>query len=391
MNIRPSLAAPLCLALVLAACSDSHETEPSETGSYSDVEGAQETSEAQYRLVLGDADDGTVAVLDLIEESVENIGQVDDLTGISTDGRFAYLSGGDGIHVLDSGAWTWDHGDHNHYYRATPRTVGATDVDGSAAGAFGQPTAVLDEAQHAATVLERTALEDGDVKVTSELSDVSGVAVAVGEEVLTGAPDDAGLRVRSLDGDEVTAVEETCTDPEGVARTRSGLVVGCAEGALVLDPDDWSAEQIDYPEGTDPQDRARSFEHRPGSTVLGALRGEDGAWALDVRAGTWTALDVPGAVAVSAAGEDLPVLVLDDDGMLHAFDPEEGNEEHSVELLQDGADDEVPPVIAIDTARAYVNDPAAGVVHEIDYADELRTARTLELDLTPTLMVETGW
>jgi hypothetical protein len=47
-------------------------------------------------------------------------------------------------------------------------------------------------------------------------------------------------------------------------------------------------------------------------------------------------------------------------------------------------------VIEIDATRAYVNDATAGVIHEIDYNDNLRVARTFTLDSTPTFMVETG-
>lgn len=390
MTTRSLLAAPLCATLLLAACSTEQEPDPADPGSHGDVEGAQEESEAQYRLVVADPASGTVAVLDLLDESVEEVANVERPTQVRSDGRFAYLSGGDGVHLVDSGAWTWDHGDHNHYYSSTPRELGPTGLQGPAAGAFNQPTAVLEEESGTATVLDRGALEEGDVQVLAELPDAAGVAVAVGDEVLTGTAGGDELTVRSLDGGLVTTVAEPCTDPEGIPRTRSGLVVGCDEGALVLD-EDWSAKLVAYPEGTEPSERARSFEHRNGSTVLGALRGDQGAWALDVREGTWTPLDVPDAVAVSAAGEDLPVLVLDAAGTLRSFDPTDGSESRAINLLPDGVDEAVPPVIAIDTARAYVNDAAAGVVHEIDYNDDLRSARTLELDVTPGLMVETGW
>ncbi|PBO17490.1 hypothetical protein CLM83_17810, partial [Streptomyces albidoflavus] len=46
--------------------------------------------------------------------------------------------------------------------------------------------------------------------------------------------------------------------------------------------------------------------------------------------------------------------------------------------------------IEVDTGRAYVNDPGARKVYEIDYNDRLRPARTFPLSLTPTHMVETG-
>ena len=46
--------------------------------------------------------------------------------------------------------------------------------------------------------------------------------------------------------------------------------------------------------------------------------------------------------------------------------------------------------LTVDAQRAYVNAPAEGVVHEIDYADDARIARTLELPTKPVHFVETG-
>jgi hypothetical protein len=46
--------------------------------------------------------------------------------------------------------------------------------------------------------------------------------------------------------------------------------------------------------------------------------------------------------------------------------------------------------LTVDAQRAYVNAPAEGLVHEIDYADDARIARTLELPTRPVHVVETG-
>ena len=379
--------------LALAACAgpDSSTADPADDGgSYSDVEGAQEESEAQYRLVLADSSDGSVAVLDLLTEETERIDAVDGLQAIGTDGRFAYLESPSGTdRVLDSGVWTWDHGDHHHYYRASTRLVDADVPAGAAAGAFNQPTVVLDDSG-TATVLDRSALEEGEVEELVTLQDVAGVALAVGDEVLAGSRDGDRLEVHTLDGD-VREVDVECSDPDVAARTRAGVVVGCAEGAALVDPDDWTAELIAYPEGTAPAERAVGLEHRPGSTVLAALRGDLGAWSLDVRAGTWTPIEAPGAVAAAAAGEDLPVLVLDADGRLTSYDAATGEPLAETDLVEQVDPERPAPVIAVDSARAYVNDATAGVVHEVDYDDDLRVARTLEVDVTPSLMVETGW
>lgn len=89
------------------------------------VEGAEEASEQQSRLVLADAGTGAVEVLDLITEDTTSLSRNDGVRSLRTDGRFAYLSSDGGTRVVDTGAWTVDHGDHVHYYRAAIRDVGA--------------------------------------------------------------------------------------------------------------------------------------------------------------------------------------------------------------------------------------------------------------------------
>src|SRR5688500_12241630 len=85
------------------------------------VEGAEETAEQQSRLVLADAGTGAVQILDLITEKVSPAGKVGNVRELATDGRFAFLGTDTGAHVVDSGAWMVDHGDHVHYYRAKIR------------------------------------------------------------------------------------------------------------------------------------------------------------------------------------------------------------------------------------------------------------------------------
>jgi hypothetical protein len=46
--------------------------------------------------------------------------------------------------------------------------------------------------------------------------------------------------------------------------------------------------------------------------------------------------------------------------------------------------------LTVDAQRAYVNAAADGVVHEIDYADDARLARTLKPSTRPVHVAETG-
>jgi hypothetical protein len=48
------------------------------------------------------------------------------------------------------------------------------------------------------------------------------------------------------------------------------------------------------------------------------------------------------------------------------------------------------PLLQLDAQRAYVADPEDGVVHEIDFADGARVARTIELPIAPAAFAEVG-
>lgn len=390
MTTRKVAAVGLC-ALLLAGCAGEapqDETPETEETPHGYVEGAEEAAEPQSRLVLADADSGEVRLVDLITEETTELGTVPGADGIAGDGRFAYLhSSDDGTtEVFDSGVWTVDHGDHNHYYRAGTGPVGALDgVTPAMVVTDTALTSVIDD-EGTSLVLEREGLEDGTVSTVDPIPEETTLALPFAGGLV--AVDDGGA-VRSLDrdGESVQTLDETCADPRGAAVTRRGLVVGCAEGALHLSEEDDALEAsvLPYPGSG----RVDSFHHRPGSAALAALSTDGDPWVLDLAAAEWSALDLDDTVAVTAVGEGMPVLALTDDGSLHSFDPQDGEETADAALVET-IDAEHPPTLQADTSRAYVNDAEAGLVHEIDYNDDLRTARTFEVDIAPHLMVQTG-
>jgi hypothetical protein len=372
-------------------------------------------SEPQSRLVLADGATGRVHVLDLLTGKVAAVaggGGVRDVTG---DGRFAFLStGAGGLRVVDSGVWTVDHGDHSHYYRAAARDLGVVtgpppyDVTGDAA-----VTAVR-SGDGTVTLLDRARLERGEIAETGTIEAAAVVPyrqhlLVADAGVIQARPRPAAPGTTTTARPSVTTEPSTtagtggpgatgttgvtvggCDDPAGVAVTRRGVVFGCADGALLVFEKDGAFEgvRIRYPGKPAERERAKEFWHRAGSTTLAAEAGESGVWVLDVTARTWRLLKTGPVVAVTAAGPESPVLTLTGDGVLHAHDPVSGKESARTELLS--APLTGSPVIQVDTARAYVNDPAGQVVHEIDYNDGLRRARTLRPGFAPALMTETG-
>jgi hypothetical protein len=346
------------------------------------VAGAEETAEAQPRLVV--AGDGVVRVLDLVTEEVHEVARV-DATSLAGDGRHAYVGAADGsVRVVDGGSWMVDHGDHVHYYRAAVREVGA--VPGAEpTAAHGDPAVTaIALADGTVRLLDRARLDEGAV---AELAAIPrpGLAVPYGGHVLVAAEP---VAVHDRAGAQVATIAEPCPQPEGAAATRRGAVFGCADGALLVTEADgaFRGEKIPYPRPD--VERAREFHHRPGSATLVATAGETGVWVLDVAGRSWTLHETGAVVAVSTAGAGTPLLTLTADGVLHALDPASGRELARNPLLT--APVAPGATIEVDTSRAYVNDPAAGVVHEIDHGDALRVARTFDLGGAVTHMVETG-
>ncbi|GAA1102954.1 ABC transporter [Nocardiopsis metallicus] len=385
----PAALITLLVSGCLGGSPEAADTPEDEETPHGYVEGAEETAEPQSRLVVADSDTGQVHLLDLITEEVSDLGEVPGVDGIMGDGRFAYLnSSGDGtFEVFDSGVWTVDHGDHNHYYRTGAGRVGALDgVIGSDVVTDTVLTSVTDTGG-ASLVLIREGLEDGSVETADVVTDGPVAAYPYKGVLVTADSSDGSVRTVGRDGDPGETLDETCEAPQGAAVTRRGLVVGCEEGALHVTEDDDSldAEMLPYPASG----RVDAFHHRPGSAVLAALSTDGDPWVLDLAAAEWRPVDLDDTVAVTAAGEDMPVLALTGDGTLYSLDPETGEQEASTPLLEE-LDPEHPPTVQVDTSRAYVNDAEAGVVHEIDYNDDLRVARTLDVGIAPHLMVETG-
>lgn len=386
-------------AVPLVGCGTAEEPAVVEETPHGFVAGAEEMSEAQTRLVVVDAGTGAVRVIDLLTEEVTPVDvSLDGVAGgssavrLADDGRFAYLGSGDRIHIIDSGAWTVDHGDHRHYYSAPIRSVGAATVPGDGRASDGSDVvAAYGDSAVASVVLEsgstvvfdRVALGEG---VVPEPRRIDGIAVPYGERLVV-ADSTGRVDVRDRDGAPAAAQPETCPAPQGQAVTRRGVVFGCADGALVVAQRDgeFVTEKIPYPAPT--ADRATAFTHRPGSTTLTALAGRDAVWSVDIRTKTWTNTPLSDAVAANTAGEGSALLAVTRDGVLHGIDPVSGAETARVDLL---GPVEGQPVIQVDPNRAYLNDSRGHTVHEIAYNDNLRLARAFSLDIAPSLMVETG-
>ncbi|MEH0424834.1 hypothetical protein QBB34_00340 [Streptomyces stelliscabiei] len=407
-NVIPwAPAALLAVSLMTTGCAGQNDdasapkASASASAPHGYVEGAQEKAEQQSRLLLNDPATGDTRVLDLITGKAQEVSRRTGTTGLTTDSRFGYFHTSGGTHVLDGGAWTVDHGDHVHYYRAAIRDVGRLPGGpGTRVRSDAAVTVVTDE-DGRATIYRRAELEKGKVGSARTLAGTHmGAVVPYAEHLLALTDDEKGsaqLAAYDREGRRVASQNEECEDPRGDAVTRRGVVLGCADGALLVREDDgtFTAQKIPYGDDVPEKERATAFRHRPGSDTLTALAGERAVWLLDVSERTWTRVKTGPVVSANTAGEGSVLIVLETDGSLHGYDIATGKQVSRTKRLLTGApeagtDGNTVPVIEVDRSRAYLNDPKGKRVYEIDYNDNLRLARTFDLDIEPALMVETG-
>lgn len=373
------------LTLGLTACSTEDTAEPSAADAtatarpHGHVEGAREAQEPQARLLAVSAD-GSTAVHDLIADETTDLDDVEAPDHSTTDGRFLVTSTQDRTTIVDGGAWTVDHGDHTHYYAAEPRVVGTIDGGGPVAVHSSETmTTITWPERGEGVVLDRAALGQGDIQETARVD--ATVLLPLGAQLVAGTAD--GVRVLDADGDP-TGGEAACADPAGGIVTRAGAVVGCADGAVVVD-EDGGVTAVALPADAD---RPTAFSARAGRPTVAGLAGDRGAWLLDSREGSWRLVETerPLRAVTAVDDEDEHVVGVDDQGRVVVITASTGTVATTEPLL----DPDEQPLLQLDAQRAYVADASGQQVHEIDFADDARVARSIDLPAAPVAFAEVG-
>ncbi|MGF2949611.1 ABC transporter [Microbacterium alcoholitolerans] len=366
------------------------------------VAGAEEVAEPQLGLTIIDPD-GAVTHLDLLDESVAELGDVEAPRALSTDGRYLFSQSGNGVDIIDSGVWTWDHIDHFHYYRAAPALLGTLQGEGSATVATTNlstagGTGVFFAGSGDAVLLDTEALSKGEIaeRFRMKVDPHEGLVVPVGSFALVTQIDGAqGASVVGYTSEgEPTGLEERCADPAGTITTRVGAVIGCADGALLATVSDegLTVERIPYPADVDAPAATR-FQNREGRPTVAALAGDEGIWILDTRERTWKLLPVPALLASVTAVDDEEghVLALARDGRVLVLSSADGSVLAKTKpLVAESLTAGASPTLTADQHRAYLSAPSERRLYEIDYADGARLARTFQTSTEPAFVAETG-
>lgn len=396
------------LALLLASCAAQPIAEPtagqsaaSEGAGHGAIAGAEELAEPQLGLTTIDPE-GLVTHLDLLDESVTEIGEVTPPSAVATDGRYLFADTGEGVEIVDSGVWTWDHVDHFHYYRAEPELLGAVSGEGAASisttnSSTSGGTGISFAASGDAVLLDTEALSKGEIRELFRLEREphDGLVVPVGSFALVTETDGAESTVVGYDSDgETTGVEEPCLEPSDAITTRVGAVIGCADGALLAHVDDsvLSVERVPYPADTVPAPIA-SFGNREGRPTVAALAGPTDIRLLDTRERAWTLLTAPAPLTQVTAVDDEPghLLAVAQDGRMLVISADDGSLlAETAPLVAESLAAGTAPTLIADQHRAYLSAPAERRLYEIDYADGARIARTFDTSTEPAFVAETG-
>ncbi|WP_027505544.1 hypothetical protein [Rhodococcus sp. UNC23MFCrub1.1] len=395
------------LALVVGLTACSTEQAPTIPADEVPAEGhgaiADAAELAEPRLGLTTIDPtGSISHLDLLDESVSDLGTIGAPEAMSTDGRYLFAGTDAGIEIVDSGVWTWDHVDHFHYYRAEPRLLGTVEGAGDATVATSNQstsggTGLYFPDSGDAVLLDTAALSKGEISESFRLQNPpgDGMVVPVGSFALVtdGVGPSRTVVGHTSDGKR-TGLVESCPDAAGTITTRVGTVIGCFDGALLASAtgDELTVEKIPYPTDVSAPP-ATSFDNREGRPTVAGLAGDQGIWLLDTRQRSWTLLPAPTRLTHVSAVDDSDdhLLGLSADGRVFVLDGADGSvvAETGALVAASQAAGETPTLIA-DQQRAYLSAPTERKLYEIDYADDARVSRTFETASEPAFTAETG-
>ncbi|APX33405.1 hypothetical protein BH708_12525 [Brachybacterium sp. P6-10-X1] len=367
------------------------------------------------RIVL--AHDGGVTTLDSADGSTLNSEDVDGYVRLNPagDGRHVAVSAADSITMYDTGLLVQGHGDHFHFYEQEPALTDLS-IDAPMPGhvvPHGERTALFADGTGDITVIDPSALGDGDLGVLEEVSTDDphhGVAVPLSDGGLltTQGTEDARSTVQVLDADgNVTAETDDCPGVHGEAAARpteSGDVIslGCENGPVIYRDGEFHKVAVDgeYQRSGNQKGHEDSpivlADHKVEADPAGGTEHPTEIALIDTRDATMSTVDLgsPYWFRSLDRGPDGEALVLTADGELNILDPATGEMLHEVSVTQEWTEpenwQEPGPMLDVADGTAFVVDPAAQTLTMVDVASG-EIYRELDLPVVPhEIQVTTG-
>ncbi|KAF0959475.1 ABC transporter [Rhodococcus sp. T7] len=371
--------------------------------------GSTEVEGPEPRLIVSDADSGRVNVLDLTTGETLRSFEFDNPAQVTTvKDRYAFAVDGTGgaVHVVDAGTWTIDHGDHTHSYTKEPVELGALEGDGPGRVIEGDDkVATFFDGDGVARVIEFAALRKDGIDVGTVVEADAphhGVALPIADGFVISAANGTGpLDLHTADGGFQQSFDTACPNLNGAAVSDTHILGACEDGLFLATTADgtWTSEKVAYPAGVGAATRPTALRGHDGLPLHVATAGpaatNDGLLVFDARTRGWTHVRTPDrALDVALAGDGRSVFAVLADGTFRVYDAQSGAETASSHVLARPYDTSdasaTPPVIAVGGTRAYVSDSASKTVAEIDFREDARIARTLDVGVAASTLGVVG-
>ena len=385
---------------------DPIETE--ETGGHGDEhEEEEEHAAATGRLIIADNEQGALSVLDLTTEGLAErrieVAAPGASVYSSPSGRFAFVvapgpgDNDDRVHVFDGGVYLEEHDGHMDLISeaVSPLTVGTSDESPTHVRVHAGWTTIFHDATGRAALFEEHDLEEeyNDYEpVWLEAGLQRGAVVALGEEffmVTSNNPDypatatsslPLGVEIRTVDNQVVyDASNRSCPGMQGEAANHHGVALGCVGGVLFMEGHDGEYEHdfIDNPAEMNEDARIGALwghedaAHFFGSAYDGATA-YDGLWMIDAEGGeiaqVMPSTDEKRVFGAAFDGHGEEFFALSADGMLNVLNPETGEVEETMQVV-DPFEAETAPSFIVVGEMLYLSDRAGGRIIEFSVAD----------------------
>lgn len=326
------------------------------------------------------------------------------------DRRHLLVSTADGFRVLDTGVEVKGHGDHHHYYAATPRLTDITHPapePGHVVRHAGK-VALFSDGAGTVHVLEPDRITETTTPTWTARDPHHGVAVPLtdGELLVSVGTEDGrtGAAVLSADLRQV-ATSHDCPDLHGEATASDGTVlVGCTDGALLWKNHSGSGGR--FVKINSPDEYGR-IGNQSGSTespvVLGDYKTDPDAELeeptrislIDTERERIGLVELGTSYSFRSLGRgpEGEALVLGTDGRLHVIDPDTGEITKRIKVTarwQEPRDWQQPrPTLMVEGDTAWVTEPDSRQIHVV-HLPSAAVVDTVELPRVPNEITGVG-
>ncbi len=386
---------------------------------------SDEHAAAVGRLLIADAIEAHLSVLDLSTEEVDS-GIFDVAAPRATvypspTHRYGIVlargpeDADDRVHVFDGGVFLVEHDDHYDLVSG-PVTRNALEIAEERpihfVNSFGW-TAIFSDARGLVFMINEHDLANasGDYEpVVLDAGPQHGAALAISEDhviVTTKNPDfphdsndslPVGVEVRDFNDQVVyDASNRSCPGMHGETHNEHGVYFGCIGGVLFVEAHDGEYEHLFLTNPPEMREDSRigSFAgHHHVDFVIGKASyfdgqgfADDGLWLIDAETGEFTQIFSEPSFRSAFSSDGELLYVLDAAGLLHALDPHDGDQLASLELVEPG--EAGSPAMIVVGEMLYVADPNSGHVMAV-HLDDMEIVEEWDIGGAPSSLAFLG-